>query len=65
MRAEDSSRDHVTHVYDNKGISDFQGGRFLSQLTSYSTTVYFLFSNTAIIINIIIISNMDRLSYTI
>lgn len=34
--------------------------------TSYSTTIYFSFSNTAIIINIIIIIiNMDRLLYNI
>lgn len=33
---------------------------------SYSTTIYFSFSNTAIIINIIIIIiNMDRLLYNI
>lgn len=39
---------------------------FLPHPTSYSTTIYFSFSNTAIIINIIIIIiNMDRLLYNI
>lgn len=39
---------------------------FLPHPTSYSTTIYFSFSNTAIIINIIIIIiNMDRLLHNI
>lgn len=57
------------YMYDDKGDTIYTYPLFIPHPISYSTTIYFSFSNTAIIIIniiiIIIIINMDRFLYNI